>query len=107
MTVPAPLQWMVRRAHNAWNRWIVHTIFGRAFPGMGLSALSWAIRASAIGKFQVWFIDLLFWPGHCQEEYERVMLNQPLFIDYRMFRAFLRVMALLLAAPALLFWWLL
>jgi hypothetical protein len=51
-------------------------------------------------------IDALFWPGHCQDEFNRITDGQPLVIDWRTVRAFCRVMVLMLALPALLVWWL-
>lgn len=51
-------------------------------------------------------IDALFWPGHCNEEFERITANNPLVIDWRTVRAFFRVVMLLLLWPALLVWWL-
>lgn len=110
MTVPPFLQWLIRRAHNAWNRWTLHAITGGRHHGMGWSA--WAYKHSTpkhvtlVGKWMRWWIDLLFWHGHCHEEYARVTANAPLVIDWRTVRGFCRVMALLLALPALLVWWL-
>ena len=105
MKVPSVIQWIVRRAHNAWNRWTLHAITGGKHRGMGWSAWSWHHGHTRIGGFMVWFIDLLFWPGHCREDYLRVMIGEPLVIDWRTVRAFSRVMALLMIWPALLVWW--
>ena len=104
MKVPAILQWIVRRAHNGLNRWTLNVATGHK-SALGWSAWSWKYRNTHMGGFMMRLIDALFWHGHCQDDYNRIVDGQPIVIDWRTVRAFCRVMVLMLALPALLVWW--
>ena len=104
MKVPSAIQWIVRRAHNGLNRWTLNVATGHK-SDLGWSAWSWKYRNTHMGRFMMRLINALFWRGHCQNDYNRIMDGQPLVIDWRTVRAFCRVMVLLLALPALLVWW--
>lgn len=104
---PALVQWAIRRLHNGVNRWTQRRLAGEAHRSFGWSAWSYAAAAagSRIGAIQVWIIDAIFWRGHCEQDYRRILAGAPLDTsDWRLVWAVARLLALWLAAPAALVW---
>ncbi|MCA3519342.1 MAG: hypothetical protein IOC87_04005 [Rhodobacter sp.] len=105
---PAVIQWAIRRLHQGLNRWTQRRLAGQADRRFGWSAWSYAAAAagSRIGAIQVWIIDAIFWRGHCEQDYRRILAGAPLDTsDWRLVWAVARLLLLLLAPLAVLAWW--
>jgi hypothetical protein len=104
---PAFIQWAIRRMHNGLNRWTQRRIAGndRLF---GWSAWSHVAGRAGYRPAQRMerIIDWLFWPGHCAEDYARIVAGQPLVVDWRTVWAACRILALPIAGLIVLLWWL-
>jgi RNA:NAD 2'-phosphotransferase (TPT1/KptA family) len=100
---PLPLQWIVRRLHNGANRWTRARIAGKSDRRFGWSAWS-HVRAQQGWRIAVMLeqvIDALFWPGHCREDYARIMADEPLVVEWRHVWATARVLAILAICAAI------
>ena len=104
---PAAVQWLIRRLHNGLNRWTQRRLAGEADRRFGWSAWSYAAarQGSWIGKIQMVIIDAIFWRGHCEQDYRRIIEGRPLDTsEWRLVWAVARLAALALAALGVIVW---
>jgi hypothetical protein len=105
---PAVIQWAVRRLHHGLNRWTQRRIASsdRLF-GWSAWSHAMALRGYRPAQRMERLIDWLFWPGHCRQDYQRILAGKPLVVDWRTVWAACRILALPLAGlVALVGWWL-